>query len=138
MKPPALFLVSAFLATVAIAQGSPEDHAAHSSPGAHAAQAEANPATDMHRKMMDMQLLMDEIEKTSDPAKRKRLLEQHGKAMRAQLQSMQHMGEAMGKGTAMQGNMMECHEMMQSRMAMMTEMMDQMLRHQEAEHAPRK
>ena len=36
----------------------------------------------------------------------------------------------------MSGGMMKCHEMMQTRMDMMVGMMDQMMRHEDAQNAP--
>src|SRR6185436_3029122 len=98
MKRCVLFLVSGFVAIAALAQSSPEEHSAHHPPSTNAAQTTASPSMDMHQNMKAMQLLMDKIENTSNPAERKRLLEQHGKAMREQLQSMQHMDDGAGMG----------------------------------------
>ena len=88
--------------------------------------------------MKDMQALMEKIEKTSDPAERQRLLEQHRKAMHAQLDSMKNMGDEMGMGMDKSANMMECHEHMMGQMDMMMGMMDQLMRHEDAARGTRK
>jgi hypothetical protein len=45
------------------------------------------------------------------------------------------MGQAMmGQGGMMCGDMMKCHAMMQVRMDMMVGMMDQMMKHEDAQH----
>jgi hypothetical protein len=169
------FFLSALVAgslSMAVAQVSPEDHAAHH-PDQAAGKAAAPPASatpaaspeaavDKNQaRMKAMQELMDKLGETKDPAERAKLLAQHRQAMHEQLSSMQHMGCSMmgdeagkmgrmgtgekgmsvkeGGGTMGQGmmsaGMMKCHEMMQMRMDMMVGMMDQMMRHEEAEHS---
>jgi hypothetical protein len=50
--------------------------------------------------------------------------------------SQGNIGQGMiGEGGMMNGGMMKCHEMMQARMAMMVGMMEQMMRHEDAQHA---
>ena len=106
----------------------------------------------MQESMTKMQALMDRLENTKDPAERQRLLAEHRRAMREQLAAMKGMdcgmgmagatGEAMkGQAGSMAGNsmmggdMMKCHEMMQAQMKMMVGMMEQLMRHEEAEQA---
>jgi hypothetical protein len=144
--------------SVAMAQVSPEEHAAHH-PDQTAAAAKDAPATkmpsaektapsavgaDMQTRMKSMQGLMDKLGQTKDPAERKRLLAEHRQKMHEQLGAMMHMGCAMGNeksgepptgGGMMGGGMMKCHELMQTRMDMMIGMMDQMMRHEEAQPA---
>ncbi len=176
--------------SVALAQVSPEDHAAHhpdqaatgkaATPTKKAAPTSATPSaktapadvtvTDMQARMESMQELMDKLGQTKDPAERARLLAQHRRAMHEQLASMQHMGcpmmgenagnmngaerpgmtdkgmpgkegggmmsQGMMNGGMMSADMMKCREMMQARMDMMVGMMDQMMRHEEAQDAP--
>ena len=170
--------------SVALAQVSPEEHAAHhpdqaatgqaatatkkvaptsATPSAKTAPADAT-VTEMQARMKSMQELMGKLSQTKDPAERARLLAQHRQAMHEQLASMQHMGCPMmgesagtmsgaahpamtnkgmpgnegggmiGQGM-MSGGMMKCHEMMQTRMDMMVGMMDQIMRHEEAQDA---
>jgi hypothetical protein len=129
---------------IAIGQVSPEDHAAH--------HPDAAAATQDHRSAM--KALMEKLRNTSDPAERQRLLDEHRRAMRGQLDSMRHMKCSMeagkdgskdagkdpaGHGGMMAGGgMMKCHEMTVARMDMMIEMMDQMMAHEDAERAPQK
>ncbi len=142
------------------AQVTPEEHAAHH-PAEQAAPAEKSPqpaaaapksAAGMQENMTKMQALMDRLENTKDPAERQKLLAEHRRAMREQLAAMKGMDCGMGmpgasseamKGQAggmagesmMGADMMECHEMMQARMNMMVGMMEQLMRHEEAEQA---
>ena len=135
MKRFTIALVTCAFVVSAAAQVTPEEHAAH-----HPPQAASTPdmPDDMHQHMKDMQALMEKIEKTSDPAERQRLLDQHRKAMHDQLDSMMQMGDDNGMGMRKSGNMMECHEHMQARMGMMMGMMDQLMRHEDAARGARK
>ncbi|HET9473538.1 MAG TPA: hypothetical protein VFO82_06570, partial [Steroidobacteraceae bacterium] len=145
MKRFTIVLLTCGVVAVAVAQVTPEEHAAHHPPAV--ATAESTPA-DMHQHMKDMQTLMEKIEKTKDPAERRRLLDQHRKAMREQLHSMMQndkgmkmgmgMGTGMGMGMGKSGSMMECHEHMRGQMDMMMGMMDQLMRHEDAQRSPRK
>jgi len=121
----------------AAAQVTPEEHAAHHPPQAATSQGTPD---DIHQHMKDMQSLMEKIEKTSDPAERQRLLDEHRKAMRGQMNSMMQMGDDKGMGMEMgkSGNMMECHQHMQAQMDMMMGMMDQLMRHEDAARGTRK
>ena len=145
---------------VAFAQVTPEEHAAHH-PAQQAAPAEKSPqpaaaapksAAGMQENMTKMQALMDKLESTKDPVERQKLLAEHRQAMREQLTAMKGMDCGMGMagasgepmkgqagsmagGNMMSGDMMKCHEMMQSRMNMMVGMMEQMMRHEEAAQA---
>jgi hypothetical protein len=137
MKRFTIVLMTCAFVISAAAQVTPEEHAAHHPP--QAANAPGTP-DDMHQHMKDMQALMQKIEKTSDPAERQRLLDQHRKAMHDQLDSMVQVRDGMGTGMGMDksGNMMECHGRMQAQMDMMTGMMDQLMRHEDAARGMRK
>jgi len=130
-----LVLMTCAVVASAAAQLTPEEHAAHHPPQAATSQVTPD---DMHQHMKEMQSLMEKIEKTSDPAERQRLLDQHHKAMREQMNSMMQMNDGMGTGMGKSGNMMECHEHMQAQMEMMMGMMDQLMRHDDAARGTRK
>jgi hypothetical protein len=123
-------------AAIAVAQLSPEEHAAH--------HPDATASTQDHSS--SMKALMDKIRNTTDPAERKRLLDEHRRAMHAQLDSMKRMKcgmegskDAGSQGGMMaSGGMMKCHEMTQARMDMMIEMMGQMMEHDDAARTPEK
>jgi len=162
MKSLFLFLIAAALGSSAFAQTAPDEHASHHPEATAPSEAAQPPKHDMQQNMKEMQVLMEKIEKTKDPAERARLLAQHARAMHEQMMSMTPMscGEGMGQmsGGGMMGrggmgrsgpdeagkpgapehSMMACHQMMQARMNMMTGMMEQMLRHEEAREAGRK
>jgi len=152
-------LTIALLATsVAWGQAIPEDHAAHhpAEPPAAAAAAKPAPAaqsSDFGKRVAMMQDLIDRAGKTHDPIQRKRLLQQHSDAMRAQLadlgkmdcrimMNMEAKGDMTGKGessnvaakSGMMGqvDMMQCHDMMKSRMDMLVQLMDQIIQRQDA------
>jgi hypothetical protein len=144
MKTLCMLLLLASASVPALAQvGKPESAAPPS---------ESSAAEDARQHMKTMQELMNKLEKSTDPAERKRLLEQHRSAMHEQLQAMKNMecgpamhpahaagkphgnGQMMGGGMMMSGDMMKCHETMQARMGMMLGLMDQMMRHEEAMH----
>lgn len=94
----------------------------------------------MQDNMKAMQDMMAKIHASKDPAERQKLMQEHSKAMHAQMDMMGGMrGGQMGmmKGDGMMGgDMMQQHQAMQGRMAMMEMMMGQMLQHQEAAPAP--
>ncbi len=135
----------------AFAQVTPEGHVTSpagketstSEPGKKA-DGGAKSAKELQADQGKMQALMEEIQKTDDVAKRKRLLEQHQKMMHEELQAMQHMkcpmmgadGNAQtGKAPPgkMGGDRAQCHQMMEERMDMTTVILEQMLEHEEAE-----
>lgn len=99
----------------------------------------------MQGNMKAMQDMMAKINATKDPAERQKLMQEHSKAMHAQMEMMGGMrggqmgmmqGDGMKGGGMMSGDMMQQHQAMQGRMAMMEMMMGQMLQHQEAAQAP--
>ena len=130
MKSLYLGVLLAAATAIAVAQVSPEEHAAHHPDATASAQDHSS----------SMKALMDKIRNTTDPAERKRLLGEHRRAMLAQLESMKRMkcGMEGGKDSGTQGGMMagggmmKCHEMTQARMDMMIDMMGQMMEHDDA------
>jgi hypothetical protein len=96
----------------------------------------------MQANMKNMQDMMAKIQASKDPAERQKLMQEHSKAMHAQMEMMGGMGggqmgmmkggDMMEGGNMMGGDMMKEHQAMQGRMAMMEMMMGQMLQHQEA------
>ena len=96
----------------------------------------------MQDNMKSMQDMMAKIHASKDPAERQKLMQEHSKAMHAQMEMMGGMGGMAGMGGMgggqmkgggmMGGDMMKEHQAMQGRMAMMEMMMGQMLQHQEA------
>jgi hypothetical protein len=133
-------------ATGAVAAQEPDEHAAHHPPGQTATEpAPPKPSAEpkdpaqasMQEGMKNMQALMSAIESTKDPAARQKLLDQHRQAMREQMEAMRKMGGGMNAGTTgkgmMSGDMMKCHEVMTGRMEMMQMMMEQMMRHEDAQ-----
>jgi soluble cytochrome b562 len=145
-------LAGAFL--VPAAYGVDEHHPEKAGPAAKAAKAPAKPkagdktAAQMHDHMKKMQDLMARLQKTTDPAERKKLMDEHTKAMQEGMQTMRGMGGGMMQG--MEGGMMGqapkdgaakpgmgrgapmSPEMMERRMDMMQMMMEQMMQHQKA------
>ena len=99
----------------------------------------------MMQNMQKMNKQMEEINATSDPAKRKRLMHEHMQSMKEIMQMMRSMGGGMmmgmmsgkqGSGERMNKEMGKCmdkygkgqrHEMMEQRMDMMQMMMEQMM-----------
>ena len=130
-------LVIVFLAApgMTFAQNTPEEHAAHHPPQ-QATTSEVVKKTDAGEKSVKdaqadqakMQVLMDKIHQTKDPAERKRLLEQHEKMMHEEILAMRHM-----KCPMTSGDMMKCHQLTETRMDMTNELLQQMLEHEEAE-----
>jgi hypothetical protein len=94
----------------------------------------------MQANMQAMQDMMAKIHASKDPAERRKLMQEHSKAMHAQMEMMGGMrGGQMGMmqgGGMMGGDMMKEHQAMMGRMAMMEMMMGQMLQHQEAAQSP--
>jgi hypothetical protein len=156
----------ALAASAAMAQTPADEHAGHH-PGAATSPApsaqvpqgtEPMSTQQLQESMKPMQELMAKIQATKDPAERKRLLQQHSKAMQDQMQKMHQRGDrsAMPKmemnmggmhgsatappdsdpgssmGSPMMTQMMRSHEAMQRRMDMMEMMMGQMMQHQHA------
>jgi hypothetical protein len=104
----------------------------------------------MQTKMRDMQALMDRIHSTTGPKERRKLMQEHMRAMQDGMATMRSMsrpmtthggqggGMAMGDGKAapggkgmMDGDVMHHHQMMEERLGMMEMMMEQMLQHQQ-------
>ena len=151
-KSPAFLLALVGATSVASAQTA-EEHAAHhpdqqkapATDSTRGAQASTSVAAKAQQNMQKMQALMVKIRDTKDVAERQRLLNEHQKAMRAQMDMMHEMGDtesgmmsrhadngATDKGMV-SGNMAMCSDM-QTRMNMMQMMMEQMIAHAEAEH----
>jgi len=155
-------MIALFTVAVAapLAYGVDEHHPEKAGPAAKAPQAPAKPkaedktAAQMHDHMKKMQDLMARMQKTTDPAERKTLMDEHTKAMQEGMQTMRGMGGGMMQGMKM-GEMMEggmmgkapkdgarkpgmgrgapmSPEMMERRMDMMQMMMGQMMEHQKA------
>ena len=110
----------------------------------------------MQENMKDMQLQMQKVHGTTDPAERQRLMQAHMLAMQENMKAMRGMGgpmmsggmgggmamggpkDAAGGGMAMggtkdaaAGGMMQHHAMMEKRVDMMQMMMEQMVLHQQ-------
>ncbi len=118
------------------------------------APAKATPADEAGKQLTKAQALMQRIEQTRDPAERQRLMQEHLQAMREGMGMMRGMG-VMGAGMMMgqgpagsgkgmsgdkAGGMMGCdmmagHAMMEKRIDMMQQMMEQMLRRDAAREA---
>lgn len=116
-------------------------------------------AEEATRQLTRAQALMQRIEQTTDAAERQRLMQEHLQAMREGMGMMRGMGAmgGMGAGAGMMmgqgptgggmgmsgdkaGGMMGCdmmagHAMMEKRMDLMQQMMDQMLRRDAARNA---
>jgi hypothetical protein len=124
------------------------------------APAKVAPADEAGRQLTRAQALMQRIEETRDPAERQRLMHEHLQVMREGMGMMRGMGAMdgmggggagmmMGRGPAGGGkgmsgdkaggtmgcDMMAGHAMMEKRMDMMQQMMEQMLRHDAARDA---
>jgi hypothetical protein len=123
----------------------------------------ATPADEAGKQLTKAQALMQRIEQTRDPAERQRLMQEHLQAMREGMGMMRGMGAmggmggmgGMGAGMMMgqgpagsgkgmsgdkAGGMMGCdmmagHAMMEKRIDMMQQMMEQMLRRDAAREA---
>jgi hypothetical protein len=109
----ATILLAGFLATACAAP-------AASTPGVAAAP--------IHEQMQNMQKHMHQVHATKDPAERKRLMEEHMKAMQGMMPMMSGMGARTNADPA------ERMQMMEMRMEMMHKMMEQMLQHDAAGH----
>jgi hypothetical protein len=153
-------LAATFLA-ISFAYGADEHHPDKASPPAKAApSAKARrpapkPPVDekamaqMQEHMKKMQDVMARLQKTTDPADLKKLMDEHTKAMQEGMQMMRGMGGGMMQGM-MGGGMIGqapkdaaakpgigrgapmSPEMMERRMDMMQMMMEQMMQHQKA------
>ncbi len=149
-------MVTLFTVAVAapLAYGADEHHPEKAGPAPKAAKAPAKPkaedkaAPQMQDHMKKMQDLMARLQKTTDPAERKKLMEEHTKAMQEGMQMMRGMGGGMMQG--MESGMMGqapkdgagkpgmgrgapmSPDMMERRMDMMQMMMEQMMQHQKA------
>lgn len=161
MKTTVLGIVLVGTLLVPAAYGVDEHHPEKAGPAAKAPKAPAKPkaedkaAAQMQDHMKKMQDIMARMQKTTDPAERKKLMDEHTKAMQEGMQTMRGMG-----GGTMQGMMgggmtgqspkdgaakpgmgrsaPTSPEMMERRMDMMQMMMEQMMQHQKAlEGAPK-
>jgi hypothetical protein len=151
--------------SVVAGQAPADEHAGHHPPGATSPEVppgaklptqatSPTPVPRMQDNMKKMQDLMTKIHASKDPAERRQLLQQHGKAMQEQMGMMRGMaggqGEMQSGGMMMMGgahapgttqgdtpkgeampHMMMDHQAMRARMDMMQMMMDQMLQHQD-------
>jgi len=119
-------------------------------PMARAEEPKPGPAAPpMQRHMQEMQRSMDQLEKTTDPAKRRELMRDHMAQMQAAMKDMHGMmdcrgvedcGGSMHGGGMMSGGMMNHAkpdstekqlDSMRQRQNAMQSMMEQMLQHQE-------
>ena len=85
--------------------------------------------------MKRMQDLMSKINTNKDPAERQKLMKEHSKVMRDQMEMMRNMGA--GQTGMMGGDMMKNHQAMMGRMDMMEKMMGQMMQHMDAMQDPK-
>jgi len=124
----------------ALAQSTPDEHAAHHATK-QSAQLEkaANPGSDEQKQIKEMQngatamqALLDQVRDSKDPAERKKLLEQHHQMMVQQTEMMRHMG--CGMSATGQGDMMQCHRMTEARMNMMATLLEQLMLEEMMEH----
>ena len=102
-------------------------------------------APPMQAHMQEMERSMDQLQKTTDPTKRRELMREHMAQMQAAMKDMSGMMDCRGAedcGSRMQGGgmmhrganaepMQKQLEAMRRRQNAMQSMMDQMLRHQE-------
>lgn len=95
-----------------------------------------NYTTQIHERMKTMQAQMERIHKTTDPAERRKLMQEHMQSMRDGMGMMRGMGgPMMGGGTGpgmMSSDLKQRQDMMERRMDMMHMMMDQMMQHHQA------
>ena len=154
-----IFLVSVL--AVPVAQAADEDD--HSAHHPDTGQQQAAPAQDekaagikmekMQEKMKKMQEQMEKIHATTDPAERRKLMQEHMQSMQEGMKMMGRMGGGMkggdmmakakkdqaetmmdaGDGMGMCMMMMKKHKSVESRMDMMQMMMEQMTEHEAAE-----
>ncbi len=131
---------------MASAQVAPDEHASRhpaqqtNEPGSSSKIAsDAASIKDVQAEREKMHALMDKIQHTDDAAERKMLLEQHRKMMHQELHAMGQMKCPMmgtpgpNQAGKSDGKLMECHQMMETRMEMTTALLEQMLEHEEAE-----
>lgn len=110
------------------AQTTPAEHAQHHPEGqAASAPAASMPMMAEHMKMMQEQ--MRKIHEAKNPTQRKRLIDEHMKAMQQGMSMMSGMGGMGGASPAEPGQRMQ---MMEQRMDMMQKMMEQMMQHEAA------
>jgi hypothetical protein len=164
MKTTVLAVALAGVLMVPAAYGVDEHHPENAAPGAKAPKAAASPQADdkpvaqMQEHMKKMQDIMARMQKTADPAERKKLMTEHAQAMQDGMKTMRGMSGTMqgmmsggvmtgagmtsqapkeGAGPGMGGTGPMSPEMMERRMDMTQMMMEQMLQHQTAlERAP--
>jgi len=114
-----------------------EDHAAHGQPAV--SKDTDTQMSRMQENMKKMQQQMQELQTTTDPKERKKLMQVHMQTMQENMKAMRGMGGPMMKGGGMMmggkkggaadGHMMQRHEMIENRMDMMQTMMEQMMQH---------
>jgi len=133
----ALMLAGALFAGNALAQGGPPA----GKPGT--AMMDDNQMAQMQERMKTMQAQMERLHKTTDPAERRKLIQEHMQSMRDGMTMMRGMGGPMmgmmggGKGRGMMGgDPKQREEMMERRMDMMHMMMEQMMQHQQVSQPP--
>jgi hypothetical protein len=126
----ALILTAALGAGNALAQGGPPA----GKPGMAMMDMDKQSAQ-MQERMKTMQVQMDRIHKTTDPAERRKLMQEHMQSMREGMGMMKGMGGGMGAGM-MGGDPKQRQDMMERRMDMMHMMMEQMMQHQQMSSPP--
>ncbi len=167
MKTTMLSAVIAGALLIPAAYGVDEHHPDKAAPPAKSQRPAPKPPVDeksmaqMQDHMKKMQDVMARLQKTTDPAERKKLMDEHTKSMQEGMQMMRGMAGGMMQGMLaggmMDGSMMGqapkdgaaksgpmgrgapiSPEMMERRMDMMQMMMEQMMQHQKAfEGAPK-
>lgn len=115
----AIVLSSALAAGAVFAQTTPAEHAQHH-PEGQAASAPAASMPMMAERMKNMQEQMRKIDETKSPAERKRLMDEHMKAMQQGMSMMSIMGGMGGASPVKPGQRMQMPE---QRMDMMEQMM---------------
>lgn len=126
-------LISAILALAPVS--------AHANPAPTADQEQSDQMlVQMKERLKQMQALVQQLEKTSDPAERRKLLTEHMRAMHKGMDSMRGMGGGMMMGMMASDADHRGHahvgspspDIMQRRMDMMQMMMEQMMQHMQA------
>jgi hypothetical protein len=137
---PTFTIIALGFTSVAFAQTSPADHSAHHSPsesseGSAAAAAHKKPGISSEGLVEHMAVIRDLMEKAEhakDAKARERLLAEHMVAMRDQIDGLKSMSCGTSKMKDMEmgkdmddGGMMKCHEQMETRVALLTELLEQ-------------
>ena len=145
--------------TRAYAQTTPEDHAAHHPQAAPSEPAKASPAAhdssaDPAVHMQEIRALMEKAEHATDAKTRDKLLGEHLVAMRHEIDSLEKLrcempmmqggemkmdGQKGDKPADMKGgmgDMMGCHQKMESKVQMLTELLEQFVRREQLLRRP--